>query len=205
MKLRVCKLIELEFRKVITVLISKFQNNNAEARVCELEKEYNILLPPQYRNFLCKYNGGETPNTDFKGGRTSTSVRAFYGFGEVDYSIDKMDLRQWIGNRVFPIACDMFGNEFVISFDEVDYGNVYFANHEKGYRKTFVGTDFKDFVNKCKSKEINPYARRSIAEREADLIARGKGENISDGLRKMWQDEIDKYGNMVQEKVSIDG
>ena len=116
-----------------------------------------------------------------------------------------MDLWQWIGNRVFPIACDTFGNEFVISLGEADYGNVYFANHEKGYRKTLVGTNFKDFLNNCKSKEINLYARRSIAEREADLIARGKGENISDGLRKMWQDEIDKYGNMVQEKVSIDG
>jgi len=185
------------------MLISRFPNNNAEARIVELENKFNISLPEQYRNFLCKYNGGYTPNTDYKAGRASTPVRAFYGFGEVDYSIDKIDLQEWIENRVFPIACDMFGNEFVISVDEADYGSVYFSDHEKGYKKSLVGTDLKEFIAKCKSKEINPLARRSIAEREADLIAKGRGHVITDTLRQAWQDEIDKYSNMVQEKVVI--
>ena len=190
--------------EVHTMLISRFQNNNSEARICELEKHYNFTLPTQYRNFLCKYNGGDTPNTDYKAGRASTPIRAFYGFGEVDYSFDKMDLWQWIENRVFPIACDMFGNEFLISFDEADYGNVYFADHEKGYKKSLVGADFKVFVEKCKSQVINEKARRSIAEREASMIAKGRGHAITDTLRQTWQAEIDKYGNMVQEKVVIE-
>lgn len=168
-----------------------------------MQNYYNISLPTQYRSFLCKYNGGNTPNTDFKAGRASTSVRAFYGFGEVDYSFDKMDLWQWIENKVFPIACDMFGNEFLISISEVDYGCVYFADHERGYKKSLVGADLKEFVAKCKSKKIDSYARRSIAEREADLIARGRGHVIDDLLRQMWQEEIDTYGNMVQERLVI--
>ncbi len=186
------------------MLISRFSNNNAEERVVELESRFHISLPKQYRNFLCKYNGGDTPNTDLKAGRASTVVRAFYGFGEVYYSFDKMDLSQWIDHNVFPVACDMFGNEFVISIDEADYGSVYFADHEKGYKKSLVGADLKAFIAKCKSKKIDPYARRSIAEREADLIARGRGHVIDDLLRQAWQAEIDEYGNMVQEKVIIE-
>lgn len=186
------------------MLISRFPNNNAETRIVELENKFNISLPTQYRRFLCKYNGGDTPNTDYKAGRASTPVRAFYGFGEVDYSFDEFNMRQWIENKLFPMACDMFGNVFVISFDEADYGSVYFTDHEKGYKKSLVGADFRGFVNKCKSKEINPYARRSIAEREADLIAKGRGHVITDTLRQAWQDEIDKYGNMVQEKLVVE-
>lgn len=51
--------------------------------------------------------------------------------------------------------------------------------------------------------KIDSYARRSIAEREADLIARGRGHVIDDLLRQMWQEEIDTYGNMVQERLVI--
>lgn len=67
-----------------------------------------------------------------------------------------------------------------------------------------MAEDFKEFTKKCKSKKINPDTKMSIEEREADLISRGKGGNITDGLRKMWQDEIDKYGNMVQEELIIE-
>lgn len=185
------------------MLISRFPNDNIEERIIELENKFDISLPKQYRKFICQYNGGYTPNTDLKVGRASTSVRAFYGFGGVDYSFDKLNIQEWIKDKIFPVACDMFGNEIAISLDEVDYGCVYFLDHEKGYMKSLVGTDFKAFVQKCKSKEINPLVRRSIEEREADLISRGRGHVINDLLRQMWQEEIDKYANMVQEKVVI--
>lgn len=35
-------------------------------------------------------------------------------------------------------------------------------------------------------------------------IAKGKGNNITDGLRKMWQEEIDKYSDIIQEEVLIE-
>ena len=116
----------------------------------------------------------------------------------------QLDLWQWIENRVFPIACDMFGNEFLISIDEANYGSVYFADHEKGYKKSLVGADLKEFIAKCKSKKIPPDTKLSIEEREADLISRGRGHVIDDLLRQMWQEEIDTYGNMIQEKLVVE-
>lgn len=184
-------------------MISRFPNNNAEERIIETEREYNIVLPQQYRDFLCKYNGGDTPGTDYKAGGASTVIRGFYGFGDVKFSFDKMNVADWLEMCILPIACDPFGNEIAIGLAEENYGKVYFCDHEKGYAKKLVGEDFVTFIKKCKSKEINPSARRTIEEREADLIARGKGGNITDGLRKIWQAEIDKYGDMLQEKVII--
>ena len=51
---------------------------------------------------------------------------------------------------------------------------------------------------------ISEASRRSIKEREDALIAKGRDNIITDDLRKMWQAEIVKYGNMVQEEVLID-
>lgn len=187
------------------MLISKFQNYNAEERIVELENKFNISLPTQYRKFLYKYNGGDTPETKYKAGRKSSDLRAFYGFGEVGYSIDKFtDLPEWIDNGIFPIACDSFGNFIAIGVNEDTYGKIYFADHEAGFGKSAIADDFKEFTSKCKSKKISPDVRMTIEEREADLIARGRGHVIDDLLRQMWQEEIDKYGNMVQEKLVVE-
>ena len=51
---------------------------------------------------------------------------------------------------------------------------------------------------------ISEASRRSIKEREDALIAKGRGNIITDDLRKMWQAEIDKYGSMLQEEVVVD-
>ncbi|MBQ8604343.1 MAG: SMI1/KNR4 family protein [Oscillospiraceae bacterium] len=185
------------------MLISKYGNNNTENRINEIEKKFNITLPSQYRNFLCKYNGGDTPDTTYKVGKASSALRAFYGFGSIRYSLDKLNIQEWIEKNMFPIACDHFGNEIVISLEEISYGNIYFCDHEDGFKAQLVGDDFKTFVSKCKSKKINPACSTPIAQREADLIARGRGHVITDTLRKTWQAEIDKYGNMVQERVIL--
>ena len=40
------------------MLISKFSNCNVEEKIIDIEKQYKIILPTQYKNFLHKYNGG---------------------------------------------------------------------------------------------------------------------------------------------------
>ena len=131
------------------MLISKFENNNAEERIAELENRFHISLPTSYRKFLCKYNGGDTPETRYKAGRKSSDLRAFYGLGNVRYSIDCFDnLSEWIDNGLIPIACDSFGNYIVIGVNEDTYGKIYFSDHEDGFRKSVIADDFNEFITK---------------------------------------------------------
>lgn len=59
------------------MLISKFSNSNTKDKITELEKKYEIILPTQYKKFLYKYNGGYTPNTEFKVKRITLDVQGF--------------------------------------------------------------------------------------------------------------------------------
>ncbi|MEY8268972.1 SMI1/KNR4 family protein [Lachnospiraceae bacterium 64-25] len=106
--------------------------------------------------------------------------------------------------NIFPIACDSFGNYIMIGLSNDDAGKIYFCDHEKGNKAEYVAESLKKFILCCKSEMISEASRRSIKEREDALIAKGRDNIITDDLRKMWQAEIVKYGNMVQEEVLID-
>lgn len=185
------------------MLISKFKNADIEQEILKVEEKYDVVLPQQYKDFLCKYNGGHTPKTKFKVGKISSDIRAFYGLGEVPFSFHTLDMKEWIENKLLPIACDSFGNYILIGLSNEGYGKIYFSNHEAGNKRDCIGDDLISFLKHCKSDKICEAAKKSIKEREAALIAKGRGSIITDDLRKMWQDEIDKYGNMIQEKVEI--
>ena len=96
------------------MLISKFSNCNVEEKIIDIEKQYKIILPTQYKNFLHKYNGGYTPKTKFKVGKISSDLRGFFGIGDVKLSLDDIELGDWLEKNVFPIACDSFGNYIMI-------------------------------------------------------------------------------------------
>ena len=186
------------------MLISKFSNCNVEEKVIDIERQYKIILPTQYKNFLHKYNGGYTPKTKFKVGKISSDLRGFLGIGDVKLSLDDIELGDWLEKNVFPIACDSFGNYIMIGLGNDDTGKIYFCDHEKGNKVEYITESFKKFIECCKSEMISEASRRSIKEREDALIAKGRGNIITDDLRKMWQAEIDKYGSMVQEEVLVD-
>lgn len=186
------------------MLISKFANCNVNDRIEEMEKKYNITLPDQYRNFLCKYNGGYTPKTKFKVGKISSDIRGFYGIGNEKLSFNTVNLKEWIDKSLMPIAVDSFGNYLVIGLDNNSAGKIFFCDHELGNEVKCIAENLKSFLKYCKSEKISDASRLSIKEREEALIAKGRGSVITDALRQMWQAEIDKYTNMVQEDVVID-
>lgn len=186
------------------MLISRFSVENSNDKVVsEIETQYKIALPQEYRTFLCKYNGGYTPKTKFKVGRVSSDIRGFYGGDSAKLNFQNFNLEEWIESGLFPIACDSFGNYIAISIEEKSYGKIYFCDHEMGNKPSLIDDNFMSFIKRCKSDVISEAAKRSIEEREAALIAAGKGDRITDALRQMWQAEIDKYANMIQEEVVI--
>ena len=185
------------------LLISKFLNNNENIakEITKIEKQYSITLSTEYKKFLCKYNGGDTPDTQFRCNRISSDIRAFYGIGNVKYSLNEFELNEWIEFNVFPIACDSFGNYIVIGLRAGKEGKIYFYDHEEGHKIIELAENLTAFFNCCKSGKIGHI--RSIEERENSMIEKGRGDIIDDELRAMWQAEIDKYGNMIQEEVTI--
>lgn len=185
------------------MLISRFNNENVEIEIVNLEKRYDISIPDQYKRFLIHYNGGDTPETKFRVGKSASDIRGFYGVGNVDLSLSKIELDEWIEHDLIPVACDSFGNYIVINISDKFYGKIFFCNHEAGGKKVCIGKNLKDFVKHCKSKKISDDTRKSIKQREKELIAEGRGYIIDDELRQMWAEELDEFGDMVQEEVII--
>ena len=186
------------------MLISKFADCYDNDRVKEMEKKYNISLPNHYRYFLCKYNGGYTPKTKFKVGRISSDIRGFYGIGNVKLSFNAVGLKEWIDKGFLPMAIDSFGNYLVIGVDNDSSEKIFFCNHEAGNKMECIAENLKVFFKYCKSEKISEASKLSIKEREEALIAKGRGSIITDALRQMWQTEIDKYENIIQEEVVVD-
>mgnify|MGYP000317392839 FL=1 len=50
---------------------------------------------------------------------------------------------------------------------------------------------------------ISDFAKSTVEEREARLIANGKEHNITDGLRNLWRREYEKYKDIFQEEVIL--
>ena len=182
------------------MLISKNEVDPSEVENFAKSKGYK--LPSDYEKFLQKYNGGNTPNTSLKTSNVSSDVRVFYGVGkDFAYSLYKVQVIDKNGSIYLPVAEDSFGNIFVIDIS----GNtgVFFVDHEKNRKLERVAESFVSFVKLCKSEPIKETSKKTPKEREEILISKGKGANITDGLRKMWKDEYEKYRGMIQEEVKL--
>jgi len=179
------------------MLISKY-GNGSEELAREFESKYGIVLDEEYRKFLIKYNGGDTPNTEVKTKGFSSDLRYLFGINEKMHIEDYLQIPVW-GKKCVPIGEDSYGNYYAIGMQ----GAVFFCDHEKGFDRLKISDSFKQFLKICKSYEIKPLARKSPEEREADLTARGKAGNITDGLREMWKQEYEKYKDMTQEEVIL--
>lgn len=181
------------------MLISKFGGNGIPDKIEEFEDLIGKEMPNQLRDFLLKYNGGETPNTKFDNGEISSDVKVFWGMGVAQYVYSADMLFEYNENNMLSFATDSFGNAYCI---DVITGEIFFSDHEKNTVKK-IAEDLREFIGRCKSNGINPSSVKSVEERERDLIKRGRGVVITDALREMWRAEIAKYSLMKQEEVII--
>lgn len=180
------------------MLISKFGTISKDV-ISEFEDVCGVKLPAQYRLFIEKYNGGETPNTYFYTNGVSSDLKGLYGIGKVKFSLDTVRVENIHGTSYLPIGMDSFGNDILIGLSD---GTISFKEHENGKCKKIAGS-LKEFFDGCVSQTMNKSAIKSVEERERELIARGRGEIITDALRDMWRVEINKYGSIAQEEVVL--
>ena len=169
----------------------------------EFERAYGMTLPMDYKEFLAKYNGGDTPNTEFHSRRNGSDVRWFFGVGDVKQSFHSLPLEEWLEHGVLPVAEDSYGNYFVMDVSKTP-GQMYLSDHEEGFTLIPLTGSFKEFIQKCKSEKVDmELATMPIEERERRMIADGNGALITDSLRACWQGFIDKYTGMVLERVKL--
>src|SRR5699024_10180149 len=132
------------------MLIAKFDSADVNENLEEYEDIIGKKLPDQLREFIVKYNGGETPNTSFKTGSISSDLKVLYGVGNVRYSLNSVKPIEYNGVSYLTIGCDSFGNDVLI---DMISETISFMNHESG-KITKIADNFKSFINICESKGV---------------------------------------------------
>jgi len=121
-----------------------------ESDVRQFEWYLAARLPEQYREFLLTYNGGApAPDTvDIQGLKGSASdVRYFFGIGRPTET-ECLDWRYEIlrQHRIeawqLPIASDSFGNAYILSLRDEDFGVITYCDLQTVYGKLDVKSDF---------------------------------------------------------------
>jgi hypothetical protein len=115
----------------------------------DFERAESVALPPEYRDFLLKNNGGrprdniaDVPDFD------EVAVNNFFGLrpGEMyDLRREAAVYEGRIPPDTIPIADDPGGNLFLLSLAEDSKGAVYFWDHEE--EPEDEATDWSDFEN----------------------------------------------------------
>lgn len=106
----------------------------------DIENYVGLCFPREYREHLLKFNGGRcTPKVFYflENGKNSSSCidwfLAIYDgeFNNLRNSIEiyKIDEKR-MPEHIVPIAHDPFGNQICISCGTLDYGYIYFWDHE---------------------------------------------------------------------------
>ncbi|MDF7670803.1 SMI1/KNR4 family protein [Orbaceae bacterium ESL0721] len=185
--------------------IFSFDNSNVAEKIALFEETLGIKIPDTYRDFLKKYNGGQTIDAYFDINGESSDIRCFYGFEEQNEYCGFSQLMQddsftsAIENGYLPIAEDSWGNSIVIGISELNYGEISFYDHEID-TYNYLCPNFKDFISQIESQEYVPL---SIEERIQELKECNSKIQVDDGLVKLWQEEIDELANLKQQKVEL--
>lgn len=185
--------------------IFPFKTDGVLDEVEKLEKNYSILLPEKYKEFLLKYNGGDTIDTTFKVEKVRSDIHSFYGFSlasyysNFNYLIEKGFLSDFIDNHYLPIAKDSFGNSILIGVGASNYNKIGFYDHEIQQYSSF-DIDFLEFLKKIKSPVVHI---PSIEERIKEMKEIGSPVVVDDELKALWQEEIDEFAGREQVIVKL--
>lgn len=128
-------------------------------QIDEIEKKYSIRLPPDYKDFLVRYNGIYSNEDTFVKGENIYTVQGFYPIGHSE-SYTGLDTaisisKEFLPMHMVPFAYNPGGNYFLLSVGSDDYGKVYFhfSDAEPGYEFELLANDFTEFINTLKTYE----------------------------------------------------
>jgi len=142
----------------MTLTIEDQGNPLTEEDLANLERQLDMTLPAQYRQFLLRSNGG-SPSPDIvdieglEGGMAS--IQSFFGIGGPlecdDLSGNKEVFSDRIPPRMLPVACDCSGNIYCLSVSGDDCGRVIYVDRQSPELTHYVvAADFDGFLAKIR-------------------------------------------------------
>ena len=195
------------------LLISKFDTTDIEEHIATFQKELHIKLPEEYMRFIQKYNGGETPHTEFNINGVRSDVRAFYGMGEakMQYNFQRLIdnhniIKEYIADKMLPIATTVFGDTITIRLKKglgsnKEVGCIFFRYHDEKKNYIKLADSLSEFAANCQSEKIDHIP--TIEERKQAMIKDGLEKKITDDLIRGWQAEIDRLQQIHQEEFAL--
>lgn len=122
----------------------------------KFEKNNNMHLPKQYKNFLLEYNGGRVEPNVFKisSNEGESVLNIFYGIGNIKNNLEKkieiFDELLEIG--FIPIARDSGGNQICLGVREDYYDQIFFWTHDEEYNDAmdnmhYLADNIQAFIN----------------------------------------------------------
>lgn len=184
------------------MLIVRNSLDNLHKLVKDFEAKSGFVLPRNYKNFLLKYNGGQTPKTSFYHQDIGYDLRYFCGLGEKVPTNEQVRVSVVVDKKYIIFAEDSYGNQYAFSAGKIK-DSVYFLNHEKENIVEVIAESFLDFIEHCVSQPVEEAARRTPEQREIIMKQNGKGDRITDALRQMWKAEYEKNKDIIQEEVNL--
>lgn len=183
------------------LLLSHFDTAEMETLVPAFERRLKADLPQQYRAFLLKNNGGETPNTRFRIGEVSSDLRVLYGLGAADprCHFDKLGKSRILQQGMLLIGENAWGDHIALKLSGEGAGGVYFRYHDRTPRVFLPLTeDFAGFLARCESR---PLRVRTLEERRAAL--RAQGREPTPEIEALWEQEIRRLSGLHPEPVVL--
>ena len=187
------------------MLISKSEYPVTEAGLSHYERGHGFTFPQEYRAFLLKYNGGETPETDFRLSGVSSDLDSFYELRDGGDGLELHEMEflvpEFLKDHMLPIASNVFGDNIFICVDGRECGSIFFRYHDRPKRYIKLADGFRTFVQKCKSKKLGHC--RTIEERIQGRIDAGITLEVLPIEIADWQAEIDHFNRIHQEQVEF--
>ena len=187
------------------MLISKSEYSVTEAALSKYETAHGFTFPQEYRAFLLKYNGGETPETDFRLSGVSSDLVFFYELRDDGDGLELHEIEflvpDFLKDGMFPIAENVFGDHVFICVGGRECGKIFFCYHDRPKRYIKLADDLRTFVQKCKSKKLGRCY--TIDDRLAMRKCAGNFDPPSAITLSEWQKEIDHFNRIHQEQVEF--
>ena len=186
---------------------------NVSEHIIKLENDLNIILPEDYKQFLIKYNGGWTPETEiyfndfdygingFNGVNKAKGASNFYHYINSEVDVIRNEFFEDLENGYLNIGDDL-GPYYYINIDRNSdkYGAIYFMDEDReGY--IYVCSSFKELTQKARTPDFHV---GTVEENIQDFKNKGWEDRITRSLKKAWKKQYKEYKDVKLVPVIID-